>query len=83
MPEIACKLKGLFAILWAMKGNETNDIGNSENSVFAGSSPAMRTNLDCGWNKYKNQKMKNKILIGAAFVMAAAFFFDRLHRRQC
>ena len=34
----------------------------------------MRTNLDCGWNKHKNQKMKNKILIGAAFVMGAAFF---------
>ena len=43
----------------------------------------MRTNFDRGWNKHKNPKMKNKILIVAAFVMAAAFFFDRLHRRQC
>ena len=34
----------------------------------------MRTNLDCGRNKHKTRKMKNKILIVAAFAMAAAFF---------
>jgi hypothetical protein len=32
----------------------------------------MRTNLDCGWNKCKTQKMKNKILIVAALAIASA-----------
>jgi hypothetical protein len=34
----------------AMNGNETSNTGNCENSVFAGSSPAMRTHFKKGLN---------------------------------